>query len=79
MNLVPSRKNLASISKRSDSIFNVFTKTKSDAESLIEEIKTINAEKQAEAQKILDEVKALEEVAVKNANLVKKIDAFINS
>lgn len=70
---------LTSIQKRSEAIFNVFTQTKNDAEALNAEIVTVVAGKREEAKKILDEVTELEAVATKNANLAKKIDAFLNS
>ena len=74
-----SKNSVASIAKRSNAIFDIFTKTKADAEALNNEIVTIVAGKREEAKKILDEVTELEGIATKNANLAKKIDTFINS
>jgi hypothetical protein len=74
-----SKKTLTAISKRSDEIFNIFTKTKEECISLNAEIMEITNQKRQEAQVLLDEVKGLEAVVTKNANLASKIDAFINS
>lgn len=73
------KKSVTSISKKSDKIFDVFTKTQKECDTLNAEIIKMTATKREEAQKILDEVKSLETVATKNENLSKKIQSFINN
>lgn len=68
-----------SITKRSEKIFSLFSQTKIDCEALNSEINQMVTNKETEAQRILDEAKELKNIAAKNDNLAKKIEAFINS
>ena len=68
-----------SITKRSEKIFILFSQNKIYFESLNIDIKKIVTTKETEAQRILDEAKELKNIAAKNDNLAKKIEAFINS
>ena len=70
---------LSSIQKRSEQIFDVFTQTKRDAESLNSEISTVVSSKEEEIKALQEEVNSLNTVKTKNENLAKKIDQFLNS
>jgi hypothetical protein len=70
---------LDSLTKKSNEIFNIFTKTQSDLEAVNSEIISLTTSKREEAKRILDEVAQLDAIAAKNDNLSKKIQTFINS
>lgn len=70
---------MASLSTKSDKIFDVFTKTQKECEVLnLEIVKSID-EKKEKAQILLNHVATLESIVLKNDNLAKKINTFINS
>ncbi len=73
------KKNLASINKRSESIFNVFTQTQKDCENLNKEIATIVEEKENEIKALQEEVTSLNAISTKHTNLSNKISTFLNS
>lgn len=73
------RKTLTSLTKRSDRIFDVFTQTQKDCESLNAEIATVVSSKGEEVKALQEEISGLTAVQTKNDNLSKKIYAFINS
>ena len=70
---------LANLTKRSEQIFDVFTQTQKDCESLNSEIATVVTSKEAEIKALQDEVSGLNAVKTKNDNLAKKIESFLNS
>ncbi len=70
---------LGSVLKRSDDIFNIFTKTQQDCENLNNEISGVVKSKEEEIQGLQTEVNALNAVKAKNTNLAGKIATFLNS
>jgi wobble nucleotide-excising tRNase len=70
---------LANLTKRSEQIFDVFTQTQKDCESLNSEIAVVVSSKEAEIKALQDEVSGLNAVKTKNDNLAKKIQTFLNS
>ena len=65
--------------ERSDDIFSVFTDTMEQCKALNQDIDGLAQQKQAEADKLLQEVKQLESISLRNENLAKKIESFLNS
>jgi len=76
---VNKKNTLANLTKRSEQIFDVFTQTQKDCESLNSEIATVVSSKEAEIKALQDEVSGLNAVKTKNDNLAKKIQSFLNS
>lgn len=70
---------LASIKRRSEAIFDVFTQTQKDCESLNAEIATVVSSKEEEVKALQEEINSLNAVKTKNDNLAKKIETFLNS
>lgn len=74
-----TRKTVSGFSKRSDSIFDVFTKTQKECETLNLEIDEHVKKKNEEILKLQSEVSTLNGVKFKNNNLSRKIEAFIQN
>lgn len=71
--------NSSSFEKRSNKIFDVFTKTADESRKLNAEIALSVKEKEAEIAELQSEVSTLNGIAAKNEKLATKIEAFINS
>ena len=69
----------ASFTKRSQEIFNVFTKTQEECEQLNSEIAKEVTSKEEEIKRLQQEAFDLNQIRIKNDSLAKKIQAFINS
>lgn len=77
---IPGMKpSLGSVTKRSQEIFNIFTRTQQQAEKVNQEIAVLTHQKQAEVDRINADIKQLQEVSAKNTALSDKIAAFLNS
>lgn len=68
-----------SLRERSDDILSVFTDTVQQCTYVNQEIKKLADEKQAEADKLLQEVSVLDGISKKNENLANKINQFLTS
>lgn len=76
---VRNKSSLANITKRSEAIFDVFTKTQKDCETLNGEISAVVSSKEEEIKTLQEEVNNLNAVKAKNDNLAKKVSAFLIS
>jgi len=74
-----TRSKLGSLSKKSDKIFDVFTKTQNSCKKLNQEIEKDASTKTAKIQSLQSEVSTLNSIAERNNKLAAKIEAFINN
>jgi hypothetical protein len=74
-----SKSTLASISKRSASIVDVFTQTKNDCLALNQEIDGLVQKKNEEITNLNSEVAQLTSISANHTKLANKIDSFLNS
>lgn len=76
---VRNKSSLANITKRSNAIFDVFTQTQKDCETLNGEISVVVSSKEEEIKALQEEVNSLNAVKAKNDNLANRISAFLTS
>lgn len=69
---------LTSLGKQSESIFDVFTKTKVQALKVNEKIAALLLEKEEQIKALQSEASTLTSMSDKNAKLAGKIDAFLS-
>lgn len=74
-----SKNSLASLTKRSEEIFSVFTKTQNDCIEVNNQIAEVISGKEEEIKALQEEVSSLNLVRTKNGNLAAKIGTFLNS
>lgn len=72
------RVNIDSLTKRSNAIFDVFTKTKKECEELNVEVSMLKSNKEEEIKGLQSEVSTLDSIIAKNSKLAAKIDTFLN-
>lgn len=70
--------NIDSLTKRSNAIFDVFTKTKKQCEDLNVEVSALKSSKEEEIKGLQSEVLTLDSIITKNSKLAAKIDTFLN-
>jgi hypothetical protein len=77
--LLRKNKSLASITKKSNKILDVFTKTQKDCDTLNADIAIVVSSKEEQVKALQEEISSLNAIRTKNDNLAKKINAFLSS
>jgi len=73
------RNSVAGLTKETDNILDLFTKTQQKCEAVNEKIATAKKEKVEEVAKLQGEIATLDGLTARNTKLSSKIDQFLNS